>query len=127
MIQTAPSGLYRQHASSSIRVDIDIDLAACHERKCLLAILGRALALPDWYGENFDALADCLSDTDWREGAVTLVRLSGLTHFSQQAPADYAVLLETLDTACRIRSEDGAPLAIILDDAPLTLPIWPPE
>ena len=27
-----------------------------------LAAAGRALAFPDWYGQNFDALADCLRD-----------------------------------------------------------------
>jgi RNAse (barnase) inhibitor barstar len=28
----------------------------------LLAEVGRALAFPDWFGQNFDALADCLTD-----------------------------------------------------------------
>ena len=28
----------------------------------LLAAIGSALAFPEWYGQNFDALADCLRD-----------------------------------------------------------------
>ena len=29
--------------------------------------LGKALNFPDWYGANFDALIDCLTDPEWRQ------------------------------------------------------------
>jgi RNAse (barnase) inhibitor barstar len=39
-------------------------------RAAFLAGVGQALAFPDWYGQNLDALADCLDDLD---GAVVLL------------------------------------------------------
>ncbi|WP_374327083.1 barstar family protein [Azonexus sp.] len=121
----APSGVYRQHADHPVDADLDVDLDTCREARQLLDRLGIALDFPDWYGGNFDALADCLADPDWRDGTATLIRLSGLTRFSQQSPADYALLLAVLDAACQARSEEGAPLAVILEDGPETLPPWP--
>lgn len=125
MTPLAPCGLYRQPADHSVTSDIDVDFSTCENRKQLLEHLGRALDFPAWYGANFDALADCLGDPDWHDGAATVIRLRGLSRFSQQTPADYALLLAVLDAACQARSEDGAALAIILEDGPETLPPWP--
>ncbi len=125
MTQFTPHGLYRQPANQPITADIDIELSACENRERVLEHLGRALNLPDWYGANFDALADCLGDPDWHDGAAIVIRLSGLSSFSQRAPADYALLLEALDTACQVRSDDGAALAVIIDDAPPGIRPWP--
>lgn len=32
----------------------------------MLDQIGRALAFPEWFGHNWDALADCLLDMGWR-------------------------------------------------------------
>lgn len=125
MTLPAPCGLYRQPTDRTVAADFDVDLGACGERKQLLERLGAALDLPNWYGANFDALADCLGDPDWRDGAATVIRLRGLSSFSKRAPADYALLLDVLDAACQARSAEGAALAVIIDDAPPGLCPWP--
>ena len=46
-----------------------LDGAACAEPAAAMAALEKALALPDWWGRNLDALHDCL----WECGEVFLV------------------------------------------------------
>jgi RNAse (barnase) inhibitor barstar len=43
---------------------IRIDLSAARDRKAVFREIGRALALPDWFGANLDALYDALADPE---------------------------------------------------------------
>ena len=42
-----------------------VDLADCGDKAAVLAELARALDFPDWFGGNWDALADSLGDLSW--------------------------------------------------------------
>ncbi len=52
-----------------------VQLARCATRKDLLAAVAKALNFPDWFGHNFDALADCLADMCWQPADGYLVML----------------------------------------------------
>lgn len=41
---------------------VEVDLSNLRNRKAALQAIGTALALPQWYGANLDALYDCLTD-----------------------------------------------------------------
>ncbi|MDY3985254.1 barstar family protein [Dysosmobacter sp.] len=43
---------------------IILDGALLAERESAMDALSRALALPDWWGRNLDALYDCLTDCE---------------------------------------------------------------
>ncbi|MEV6172224.1 barstar family protein [Streptomyces sp. NPDC051954] len=50
---------------------VTLDLDGVTDKAGLMDRCARALELPDWFGRNWDALADSLSDhTVWPEGAV---------------------------------------------------------
>lgn len=51
---------------------IRLDARRMADRTDLLAALGRALDFPDYYGVNWDALEECLSDLSWRPGPVVV-------------------------------------------------------
>ena len=40
---------------------------ASRRKSELLKNIAQALGFPDWFGHNWDALEDCLSDLSWRE------------------------------------------------------------
>src|SRR3546814_3290587 len=42
-----------------------IDLAGCRDKDDVLDRFAAALHSPDWFGRNWDALADCLGDLSW--------------------------------------------------------------
>lgn len=42
-------------------MNITIDCASIHTRQDLHRLFAEALSFPDWYGNNLDALHDCLT------------------------------------------------------------------
>ncbi|MDB5799418.1 MAG: hypothetical protein JWL63_357 [Rhodocyclales bacterium] len=92
-----------------------LDLSSAGNSAALLAIFGRSLHFPDWYGENWDALADCLSDLSWCEapGHVLLVR--GTENFLARDPHAFAKLLDILHDVCMIWREGGVAFWVLID------------
>lgn len=43
----------------------EADIATAHGKGEVLAELARAINAPDWFGHNWDALADALGDLSW--------------------------------------------------------------
>lgn len=59
---------------------LEADMAAVHGKGEFLAIVAQALNAPEWFGNNWDALADALGDLSW-------LNVSGLP------PSGYVLLL----------------------------------
>ncbi|MEU6552703.1 barstar family protein [Streptomyces sp. NPDC046915] len=65
---------------------VTLDLAGVTDKAGLMDRCVRALALPDWFGRNWDALADSLSDhMVWPEGAVERGLLIVVRHWQGYA------------------------------------------
>ena len=79
----------------------EADLAGCHDKGGLLERLARAMAFPQWFGGNWDAWFDCLSDLGWQAPA------SGYVMVLRHALGMHRTAPETLDTALAI-VEDAA-------------------
>lgn len=95
----------------------EVDLDSSHSAATALAAIGRALDFPDWYGANFDALADCLDDyaDEPAHGGVVLLR--GVETLQLSEPAAYETLCAVLAEACEKRRDSAAPLWIFLAEA----------
>lgn len=95
------SGVYRAGKSDAIEDAVRgtaldcarIGLQGVKSKDELLKTIARALAFPDWFGGNWDALEDCLGDLSWRpgEGHVVLFRQA-----QDVAADDLGVLLDVL-------------------------------
>lgn len=72
-----------------------IDLAKARNAASLHRILAKGLHFPDWYGGNWDALADCLTDMSWDETTTGYVLI--LQHAEIVQSADPAVFTSLLD------------------------------
>jgi hypothetical protein len=108
LTQPALNGVYRLTASAGL-VPV-LDGRTLTDKRSLLAAVGHALDFPDYFGENWDALEECLGDLSWRAGPVWL-----LIHHADVIPADLlATLLEIFSDAASYWSGVGRVCSLFL-------------
>lgn len=90
------------------------DLGDCKDAHEALRKLGDACQFPVWYGANFDALHDCLTDDDWQPKQGVILQISGLDTLRTADPEAFSTLLDVLQSASSIRSTGKTPLWILL-------------
>ena len=84
----------------------------------LLKNIAQALDFPDWFGHNWDALEDCLTDLSWRNapGYVLL--------FENAKPGDeLGVLLDILRSSAEWWAGRGKPFFAVFVDPQRALPL----
>ncbi|MCQ4348509.1 barstar family protein [Pseudomonas stutzeri] len=89
---------------------------AAIDRERLLAALGRALEFPAYYGQNWDAAWDCLTELDWPADRLLAVRLPIAADCAVDAAA-LEIFLELLADACRHWAEQGRALCLLVETA----------
>lgn len=83
-----------------------IDLAHTHDAESLHRTLAKGLHFPDWYGANWDALADSLADMSWNEADGYLLILQRAEILQAANPACFEALLDVLkDTVMAWQSQ----------------------
>ena len=86
-----------------------VDLADCTDKAGLLRRLAFALRLPPDFGDNWDALADCLRDLGWLPAWGHVLLFEHADELRQYASADYDILLGILDDAATFGAEHDRP------------------
>lgn len=92
-----------------------IDLATAGNKAELLAEIGRAMRFPDWFGGNFDALADCLNDLSWCPADGYLVMLAHCDRIHGLAEAEFVATLNIFEQAADEWREQGVPFWCFVD------------
>jgi len=94
----------------------DIDLSDVEDKPGFLRETARALEFPDYFGTNWDALNDCLTDLSWRPCAGHVLLFRGFQSFADTAGADAAVAVRTLGVAADFWRERNVPFYAVLVD-----------
>jgi hypothetical protein len=106
------SGVYRARSdevvlevarASGLRL-ADVALGGVTDKDGLLRRIAQALEFPKWFGGNWDALEDCLSDLSWQraDGWVILLR-----EFDRVPGDDLGVLVDVLASAAEFWAGRG--------------------
>ena len=116
------SGVYRTRQEKDIldaTRGATLDVVTVDAKDNLFDSLARALAFPDWFGRNWDALEDVLGDLSWRKG-------DGHVVIFRTFPAgeDFGILVDVLRTTAEYWAGRGKPFFAVFLDAgkSLTLP-----
>jgi hypothetical protein len=72
-----PLGDLRESAEDCGFAMFEANLADAHGKGEVLAELAHVIAAPDWFGHNWDALADALGDLSWRKSSGYVLVLHG--------------------------------------------------
>lgn len=77
---------------------LDGDAAA--SRAGFFAEAARVLSLPAYFGRNWDALYDCLTDPSWLPGAGCVIFYDGFGRLARDEPEQWQTGLTVLREAC---------------------------
>lgn len=102
-------------AESCAYVVFRVDLAGVRDKESLLAAIGKEMAFPEWYGANWDALADCLADLGWRPAEGYLVLLEHCDRLRTRAEGDLVEALQVFQEAAETWREQGIALWCLVD------------
>ena len=102
-------------AESCAYVVFHVDLAHARDKEGLLAAIGRDMAFPEWFGANWDALADCLTDLGWRPAEGYLVLLEHCDIPRARAESDLVAALQIFEEAADVWREQGVALWCLVD------------
>ena len=121
------SGVYRTSRSDEI-LDATrgstlcvarIELAGAADKEALIGRIAKALAFPEWFGGNWDALEDCLSDLSWLTAGGYVLLIEG----AADAPlVERGTLVDILESAATSWVERGRPFFAVFLDGARTLP-----
>jgi RNAse (barnase) inhibitor barstar len=107
-----------EEAAESLEYPVHrVDLARVTTKEAFLAAVGEALAFPDWYGHNWDALADCLTDLSWMAADGYVIVLDHADTFAAASPTDFATALSIFQDAADTWREDNIPFWTLVGTA----------
>jgi RNAse (barnase) inhibitor barstar len=87
----------RKAANEAGYTVFDADLATVQSKSEFLAAVAQAIEAPEWFGKNWDALADALGDLSWKPApGYVLVLRNGLNTFNL-LESDHEIAKEILD------------------------------
>jgi hypothetical protein len=120
-----PPGIYRWHGAFDVAdVQHTVEHAGqafayvdgwTHTTKAeLLTAMGEALEFPDYYGHNFDALADLLYDVG-SDGTATVLLWDGWGPLAREDEHSFSVALSVLGG--RVNADRGGPFTVLLRGA----------
>jgi RNAse (barnase) inhibitor barstar len=93
-----------QRAESLVHPPPGLALKVIKGRHCktpatLFAEFARALAFPDYFGHNWDALEECLTDLEWLPAKGYVLLITDATHVLSNDETEYETFLEILRDA----------------------------
>ncbi|WP_335975951.1 MULTISPECIES: barstar family protein [Streptomycetaceae] len=94
-----------------------LDLAGVGDRQEFMDRVSADLRLPDWFGRNWDALADCLTDLSWWpvEPGGRRLHVRNWHDFADRLPRDWRIVKDILHDAELFWRHTDTELTITLD------------
>jgi len=93
-------------ASAGLMV-VYADIGHAHDKEDFLVQLSKAMRFPEWFGGNWDALADCLKDLSWLQAKGWVVILERSKHFGGGHGHEFKEAMQVMAEAAEYwRGED---------------------
>lgn len=94
---------------------VRIDLEGCTDEDDLFGRIAQALEFPDWFGRNWDALADCLGDLSWKPADGYLILLEHCDGFRAGHGGDFTTALQVFAAASEAWRGERVPFWVLVD------------
>ena len=118
------SGVYRAGSDAALLEatrGTPLDVVPIELSSDVFGVLAKSLDFPEWFGRNWDALEDCLSDLSWRKAGGTVLVLRNCEALDQDR---LGILIDVLASSAEFWAGRGKPFfAAFIDPArKLSLP-----
>ena len=128
-VYLAPAGVraLRAAVTEAKLAWFELDATSACDKQRFLAACAKNLGFPEWFGANWDALADCLKDFSWRRAPGYLILWRDAAALAAAAPDDFATALEIFSDAASYCKTRGGTFIVLLDEEPagIKLPRFP--
>ncbi len=91
-----------------------VDAARAESKSTLLAAMAKGLKLPEHFGGNWDALADCLEDDDWLGDHGVVIVIRHAASYRKAHAADWETLSDILNEAAEYWRERHKPFWVLV-------------
>ena len=121
------SGVYRTASANGVEAAARdgalrvarIDLGGTSGKDAQIGRIGAALSFPAWFGGNWDALEDCLSDLSWSDAGGHVLLFEGA---GSVAADERGILIDILESAAAFWRERRRPFYAVFVNGPPALP-----
>ena len=96
-----------------------IDLKKVDDKAGLLKKVAHALGFPKYFGMNWDALGDCITDMSWKPAAGYVLLFSNFKLFAANNPEDMKIIWNIFDSSVDYWKQKEVPFYIILPEKTL--------
>lgn len=94
----------------------NFDLKGLKNKKQLLEEIARLLEFPEYFGNNWDALYECLTDLQWLEfKGITLI-FENAKGFEEKHPQDFKTLISVLQSAAEFYKGHSKLFMVLVHD-----------
>jgi hypothetical protein len=91
-----------------------VDGAEVRDKATFLAACATAMQFPAYFGHNWDAFEECLTDLSWAPASGHLLLYNGFARFARQDPAAWATALDILRDVVGYWDQQAKPFAVLL-------------
>ena len=92
-----------------------VNLEDSEDTEAALELLAEGMRFPEWFGNNFDALYDCLTDLTWQETSSTVIVLTGCDGLYASAPEAWETLINVFKSASEYWRDEDVPFWVFID------------
>lgn len=100
-----------------------LDGSKVYDKKTFLDKIARAMKFPSYFGYNWDAFNDCLTDLGWAPAQGYVVLFQAPERFIKNSPDQWEIAIDIFNSAIEFWQEQGIPFYLLLrGSAPETFP-----
>ena len=103
----------RDHAASRGGAVFELDATGVRDKDALLARVAAAMDFPEYFGGNWDAVADCLGDLSWREAPAYVLCVHGANELFAYAFEPAGEFISVWQSAAERWAGEGVPFHLV--------------
>ena len=104
------------HSSSGSETFIKIDGSKVANATDLMRAISEAMDFPDYFGWNWDALEECLSDLSWLSATAYIFRWDLASNLLINSPKDFFIALEIFASISQSWKDRGKRFQLFIAD-----------